>query len=104
MEVGADAILIDDRPARRAAEAAGLNAIGTLGLLLQAQRAGHIETLRAELDRLLATSFFLSQALYDELLPMAGELKRDHTLRMLLRRTGVLNLKSGSPDGCAVRP
>jgi hypothetical protein len=73
IEVGAGAILIDDRPARRLAEAAGLNVIGTLGLLLEAKRASHVRTIRAELDKLLETSFFLSQQLYDQLLRMAGE-------------------------------
>jgi predicted nucleic acid-binding protein len=55
------------------AEAAGLNVIGTLGLLLEAKRAGYIGTIRAELDKLLETSFFLSPQLYDQLLIMAGE-------------------------------
>lgn len=73
IEVGAGAILIDDRPARRLAEAAGLNVIGTLGLLLEAKRASHVRTIHAELDKLLETSFFLSQQLYDQLLRMAGE-------------------------------
>ena len=73
VEVGASAIVVDDRPARRLAEEAGLSVIGTLGLLLEAKRAGHIETIRAELDKLLATSFFVSPQLYDQLLIMAGE-------------------------------
>jgi predicted nucleic acid-binding protein len=59
--------------ARRLAEAAGLSVIGTLGLLLEAKRAGHIGTIRAELDKLLETSIFFSQRLYDQLLRMAGE-------------------------------
>lgn len=71
--VGAGAILIDDRTARRLAEAAGLNVIGTLGLLLEAKRGGLIVSIRAELGKLLETSFFLSQQLYDELLRLAGE-------------------------------
>jgi predicted nucleic acid-binding protein len=73
VEVGASAIVIDDRPARRLAEAAGLNVIGTLGLLMEAKRAGHIRTIRVELDKLLETSFFLSQQLYDQVLRIAGE-------------------------------
>jgi len=73
IELEASAIVIDDRPARRLAEAAGLNVIGTLGLLLEAKRAGHIRTIRAELDKLLETSFFLSQELYDQLLRLADE-------------------------------
>lgn len=40
MEVGAGAIVLDDRAARRVAEAAGRNVIGTLGLLLEAKRKG----------------------------------------------------------------
>ena len=47
--------------------------IGTLGLLLEAKRAGHIDAVRAELDKLLKTSFFLSQQLYDQLLRVADE-------------------------------
>jgi predicted nucleic acid-binding protein len=73
VELAASAIVIDDRPARRLAEAAGLNVIGTLGLLLEAKRAGHIRTIRAELDKLIETSFFLSQELYDQLLRLADE-------------------------------
>ena len=34
---------------------------------------GHVRTIRAELDKLLETSFFLSEQLYDQLLRMAGE-------------------------------
>jgi predicted nucleic acid-binding protein len=73
LDVRADAIVLDDRPARQVAQAAGLNVIGTLGVLLEAKRAGHINTLRAELDKLLGTSFFLTPELYDHLLRMASE-------------------------------
>ena len=50
-----------------------MKVVGTLGLLLEAKRAGHIKTIRAELDKLLETSFFLSQELYDQLLRVAEE-------------------------------
>ena len=73
IEVGAGAVLIDDRPARRLAQEAALSVIGTLGLLLGAKRAGVITAIRPELDKLLETSFFLSRQLYDELLRLAGE-------------------------------
>lgn len=73
IEVDAGAILIDDRPARRLAEAAGLTVIGTLGLVLQAKHAGIITSVRPELDKLLETSFYLGEQLYAQLLRMAGE-------------------------------
>jgi predicted nucleic acid-binding protein len=41
--------------------------------LLEAKRAGHIRNIRAELDKLLETSFFLSPQLYDQVLRIAGE-------------------------------
>ena len=73
IELNADPIIIDDRPARHLAEASGLNVIGTLGLLLGARRVGLIDRIRPELDSLLKTSFFLSPELYNELLRSAGE-------------------------------
>ena len=73
IEIRASAIVVDDRPARVLARQAGLNVIGTLGLLLEAKSAGAIETIRPEIDKFLQTSFFLSRQLYDELLRMAGE-------------------------------
>ncbi len=73
IELEATQIILDDLPARRVAEASGLNVIGTLGLLLGAKRQGLIDRVRPELDGLLKTSFFLSPELYTELLRSAGE-------------------------------
>jgi predicted nucleic acid-binding protein len=47
--------------------------IGTLGLLLEAKRKGLLSTIRPELDKLLTSSFFLSEQLYDKLLRLAQE-------------------------------
>jgi predicted nucleic acid-binding protein len=73
LELCADAIVLDDLPARRVAHAIGLNVIGTAGLLLTAKRRGLIAHIRPELDKLLAASFFLSPQLYDDLLRAASE-------------------------------
>lgn len=73
VETRADAIVLDDLPARRIAQAAALNVIGTLGVLLAAKRVGLISSVRPELDNLVRTSFFLSSQLRDELLRAAGE-------------------------------
>ena len=73
LETRPDGIILDDLPARRVAHAAGLNVIGTLGVLLGAKRAGLLPAIRRELDGLVRTSFFLSPQLYTELLQAAGE-------------------------------
>jgi uncharacterized protein len=73
IELKADWIILDDLPARRSAEATGLNVIGTLGTLVTAKRKGLLKSIRPELDALLRTAFFLSPELYDQLLRMAGE-------------------------------
>ena len=75
IELKADWIILDDLPARRSAEATGLNVIGTLGTLVAAKRAGLLKSIRPELDALFRTSFFLSPHLYDELLRLADEHK-----------------------------
>jgi uncharacterized protein len=74
-ELKADWIFLDDLPARRSAEASGLNVIGTIGTLVTAKRSGLLKSIRPELDALLRTAFFLSAQLYDELLRVAGEYK-----------------------------
>ena len=74
IELKADWIILDDLPARRSGEAAGLNVIGTLGTLLRAKGTGLLKSIRPELDSLLRTSFFLNPKLYDELLRAAGEI------------------------------
>lgn len=73
LELEAHRIVLDDLPARRVANAAGLNVVGTLGILLGAKRAGLIKLLRPELDNLLRTSFFLSPQLYNRLVKESGE-------------------------------
>lgn len=73
LEVHGDPIILDDLPARRVAHAAGLNVVGTVGVLLGAKHVGLISRIRPELDSLLQTSFFLSPQLYEELLVAARE-------------------------------
>lgn len=66
-------IVLDDLAARRVAHQAGLNVIGTVGILLGAKRRGFIKNVRAELDKLLQNSFFLSPELYALVVEAAGE-------------------------------
>ena len=74
VEIQAERILLDDRPARRVAEELGLLVTGTAGILLVAKRHALLPRVRPVLDALLRTSFFLSPQLYDELLQAAGEI------------------------------
>ncbi|QHN03121.1 DUF3368 domain-containing protein [Granulicella sp. WH15] len=62
LEVGADAILIDEADGRRHAERLQLEVRGTLGVLERAAKLGKTDLLSA-LDRLDKTSFRLSPAL-----------------------------------------
>src|SRR6202022_3142479 len=52
IELKADWIILDDLPARRSAQATGLNVIGTLGTLVTAKRTGLLTSIRPELDGL----------------------------------------------------
>ena len=73
LELRAETIVLDDLPARRVAQIAGMNVIGTIGILLAAKRRGIISNVRSELDNLIRVSFFLSPKLYAEVLAFAGE-------------------------------
>jgi predicted nucleic acid-binding protein len=73
VEVSAARIILDDRPARRTAQALGLTTIGTLGILLAAKRKGFIPAIRPLTDALGAAQFRASAALIRQLLVDAGE-------------------------------
>lgn len=66
-------VVLDDALARRLAETLKLRLTGTVGLLLDAKRAGHIETVSPWLDRLQALRFRLSPQTRAAVLRLAGE-------------------------------
>ncbi len=51
--------VIDDGPGRRAARALGLDVTGTVGILWQSRREGHLPSLAAELHALKAAGLYL---------------------------------------------
>ena len=74
-QIGADAILLDDRRARLVASHLSLKAMATLGVLLLAKRKGLIVTVRPEIERLeQEVRFRIAPGLREEVLRTAGEL------------------------------
>ncbi len=73
LEMPGSVALLDDALARRVAMAKGIPIKGTLGLLLDAKRAGHLTAVRPSLDRLQELGFRLAQQTRDAVLKLAGE-------------------------------
>ena len=73
LEVNARWIILDDRPARRLAEALGLPVIGTLGILLAGKRRGFLFAVRPCLDALMNIGFRMTSDLYERVIADAGE-------------------------------
>jgi uncharacterized protein len=71
--LGATVLLIDERKGRAAARERGLNVRGTLGVLVEARRAGHVPLLGAMLDALRSQGFRVAPALVSEALRQVGE-------------------------------
>lgn len=73
VEIQAERILLDDRPARRVALELKLLVTGTAGILLVAKRHALVRSIRPYLDTLIEKSFFIGSDVYDEILRLAGE-------------------------------
>lgn len=73
-EVGADAVVLDDEAARKAARAMGFRIVGALGLWCEAKRHGLTPTVAPLIDRLeREIQFRVSAALRRAVLKSAGE-------------------------------
>ena len=68
LEIGAQWVILDERPARRLAQALGLPLIGTLGVLLASKRRGLLPAVQPCVDALVTFGFRLSPDLYDVIL------------------------------------
>ena len=76
LEIGANRLILDERPARHVAQGLGLPIIGVLGVLLAAKQKGLIPAVRPILDALVKNRFRLTPDLYEWLLTEAGEAQR----------------------------
>jgi len=72
-KLAAKRVLLDDLPARRAAERLGLSVIGTLGILLLAKHRGHVERLMPLLEQLAQANFHIAPELRANVLRKANE-------------------------------
>jgi len=73
LEISGSVALMDDALARRVATANGILIKGTLGLLLDAKRAGHLTAVKPSVDRLQELGFRLASKTRQAVLKIAGE-------------------------------
>lgn len=73
LEKGIENLLIDDPKGRKIAQSQGLHPIGSIGVLLQAKKAGLIQEIKPSLDNLIANKFRIGKSLYNKALKLAGE-------------------------------
>lgn len=72
-EMDARLVVLDERKARRYAERLGLPLTGTLGIFLEAKKAGLIGSVSDPVSKLLKAGLFLSPDLVRRTLEIAGE-------------------------------
>ena len=73
LENPARIVLLDDRLARRTAQAAGLAVWGTLRVLLEAKKEGLTERIEPLIHRLRNANMWLSDEIQQRILALAGE-------------------------------
>lgn len=73
MEIRAELVIVDDRPARRLAANLGFSVVGTAGILLRAKQLGVIPEVGPLLDEMIGQGFRLSAAIREKVLTDAGE-------------------------------
>lgn len=66
-------LISDDKQARTAAKRLGVAVIGTVGILIRAKQNEIIAEIKPILDDLEANDFYISRALCEEALKIAGE-------------------------------
>ena len=73
VEINAQRLIIDERRGRNEAMRLGLQVTGLLGIVLAAKQQGLIPLVQPIIDDLRANCFWIRDALYAEVLRLAGE-------------------------------
>ncbi len=73
VQLAADLVLMDDLQGRHVATALGLTVVGSLGLLVRAKRVMLIREVRPLMDAMIASGLYASNAVYRQILTIAGE-------------------------------
>jgi predicted nucleic acid-binding protein len=72
-ELGADAMIIDEKKARKIAQLNGIPVIGTIGVLQSAKDKGLIPNIKTQLDGLIANGIWIDKALYQSIIQNNNE-------------------------------
>ena len=72
-ELAADYLLIDDKRGRKVAKINQIKTVGSLGVLLQAKRAGLISRVAPLIEQIAASPVFMSESLIQTVLDLADE-------------------------------
>ena len=70
---GADYLLIDDKKGRKVAQINQIKTIGSVGVLIQAKKAGLIKHAKPSIDLIIASQIYMSTELINAVLAMADE-------------------------------
>lgn len=72
-ELNADALLVDDKKAKRVASANGIVTVGSIGVLIRAKQKGLLSQIKPLLDCINESQIYMSGELYKLALMEAGE-------------------------------
>jgi len=67
-------LILDDWKARKLSEKLGLPFTGTLGIILRAKQLGKIPSVKPVLEKIRRTNFRFNEAVYSQILSLAGEI------------------------------
>ena len=72
-EMGADVLILDEKKARKIAQANSQKVIGTIGILQMAKDKGLIPNIKTALDALIENGIWINQKLYKAVIDGNGE-------------------------------